>query len=135
LVLATLLALWWWAGLPSWTWLTAAALLPLTALLAADRYRSLGHALTSGYLVTRWGSFSRRRVALECDGVIGWNVERSFFQRRAGLVTLTATTAAGKQGYQVRDVDLAEALRLAAAGTQGLLDPFLVEEQHVSPVG
>lgn len=132
LVLAALLALWWWAGLPSWTWLTAAALLPLTALLAADRYRSLGHALTSGYLVTRWGSLARRRVALECDGVIGWNIERSFFQRRARLATLTATTAAGKQGYQVRDVDLAEALRLAAAGTPGLLDPFLVEAQHVS---
>ncbi|GIH61115.1 PH domain-containing protein [Microbispora siamensis] len=127
LVLAALLALWWWAGLPSWTWVTAAALLPLTALLAADRYRSLGHALASGYLVTRWGSLARRRVALECDGVIGWNIERSFFQRRAGLATLTATTAAGKQGYQVRDVDLAEALRLAAAGTPGLLDPFLVE--------
>ncbi|OPG05113.1 hypothetical protein B1L11_36180 [Microbispora sp. GKU 823] len=127
LVLAALLALWWWAGLPSWTWVTAAALLPLTALLAADRYRSLGHALTSGYLITRWGSLARRRVALECDGVIGWNIERSFFQRRAGLATLTATTAAGKQGYQVRDVDLAEALRLAAAGTPGLLDPFLVE--------
>ncbi|TQS25813.1 PH domain-containing protein [Microbispora sp. KK1-11] len=132
LVLAALLALWWWAGLPSWTWLTTAALLPLTALLAADRYRSLGHALTSGYLVTRWGSLARRRVALECDGVIGWNIERSFFQRRARLATLTATTAAGKQGYQVRDVDLAEALRLAAAGTPGLLDPFLVEAQHVS---
>ncbi|MBE3014581.1 PH domain-containing protein [Microbispora sp. NEAU-D428] len=127
LVLAALLALWWWAGLPSWTWVTAAALLPLTALLAADRYRSLGHTLTSGYLVTRWGSLARRRVALECDGVIGWNIERSFFQRRARLATLTATTAAGKQGYQVRDVDLAEALRLAAAGTPGLLDPFLVE--------
>ncbi|MEU6431884.1 PH domain-containing protein [Microbispora sp. NPDC046973] len=134
LVLAALLALWWWAGLPSWTWLTAAALLPLTALLAADRYRSLGHTMTSGYLVTRWGSLARRRVVLECDGVIGWNVERSFFQRRARLATLTATTAAGKQGYQVRDVDLAEALRLAAAGTPGLLDPFLVETQHVSPV-
>ncbi|MEU7879533.1 PH domain-containing protein [Microbispora bryophytorum] len=132
LVLAVLLALWWWAGLPSWTWLIAAALLPLTALLAADRYRSLGHALTSGYLVTRWGSLSRRRVALECDGVIGWNIERSFFQRRARLATLTATTAAGKQGYQVPDVDLTEALRLAATGTPGLLDPFLVEATHVS---
>lgn len=130
LVLAALLALWAWAGLPSWTWLTAAALLPLTALLAADRYRSLGHALTSGYLVTRWGSLVRRRVALECDGVIGWNIERSFFQRRAGLATLTATTAAGKQGYQVRDVALAEALRLAAASTPGLLDPFLVEARE-----
>ncbi|MEU8177575.1 PH domain-containing protein [Microbispora hainanensis] len=135
LVLAALLALWWWAGLPSWTWLTVAALLPLTALLAADRYRSLGHAVTSGYLVTRWGSFSRRRAVLECDGVIGWNIERSFFQRRAGLVTLTATTAAGKQGYQVRDVELAEALRLATAATPGLLDPFLVEARPVSSVG
>ncbi|TQS12548.1 PH domain-containing protein [Microbispora hainanensis] len=135
LVLAALLALWWWAGLPSWTWLTVAALLPLTALLAADRYRSLGHALTSGYLVTRWGSFSRRRAALECDGVIGWNIERSFFQRRAGLATLTATTAAGKQGYQVRDVELVEALRLATAATPGLLDPFLVEARPVSSVG
>ncbi|MEU7693898.1 PH domain-containing protein [Microbispora hainanensis] len=135
LVLAVLLALWWWAGLPSWTWLTAAALLPLTALLAADRYHSLGHALTSGYLVTRWGSFSRRRVALECDGVIGWNIERSFFQRRAGLATLTATTAAGRQGYHVLDVELAEALRLAAAATPGLLDPFLTETRPVSSVG
>ncbi|WP_211591919.1 PH domain-containing protein [Microbispora sp. H10836] len=132
LVLAALLAAWEWAGLPSWTWLTAAALLPLTALLAADRYRSLGHALTSGYLVTRWGSIVRRRVVLECDGVIGWNIERSFFQRRARLATLTATTAAGKQGYQVRDVDLAEALRLAAASTPGLLDPFIVEARTMS---
>ncbi|WP_169950381.1 PH domain-containing protein [Microbispora sp. H11081] len=127
LVLAALLASWRWAGLPSWTWLTAAALLPLTALLAADRYRSLGHALTSGYLVTRWGSIVRRRVALECDGVIGWNIQRSFFQRRARLATLTATTAAGKQGYQVRDAGLGEVLRLAAAGTPGLLDEFLVD--------
>ncbi|MEV7808435.1 PH domain-containing protein [Microbispora sp. NPDC088329] len=127
LALAALLVLWRWAGLPSWTWITTAALLPLTALLAADRYRSLGHALTSGYLVTRWGSFVRRRVALECDGVIGWNIERSFFQRRARLATLTATTAAGKQGYEVSDVNLGEALRLAAAATPGLLDPFLVE--------
>lgn len=130
LVLAALLALWAWAGLPSWAWLTVAALLPLTALLAADRYRSLGHALTSGHLVTRWGSLVRHRVALECDGVIGWNIERSFFQRRAGLVTLTATTAAGNQGYKVRDVPLAEALRLAAGSTPGLLDPFLVEARE-----
>ncbi|MEU8196653.1 PH domain-containing protein [Microbispora amethystogenes] len=124
-ILLALLLLWVLGEPPLWPWLTAAALLPVTALLAADRYRSLGHALISGYLVTRWGSLVRRRVVLRCDGVIGWTVERSFFQRRAGLATLTATTAAGAQSYQVRDVDLAEALRLAAAGTPGLLDPFL----------
>lgn len=130
LVLAALLALWAWAGLPSWTWITVAALLPVTTLLALDRYRSLGHALTSGHLVTRWGSLTRRRVALECDGVIGWNVTQSFFQRRSRLATLTATTAAGKQAYHVSDVDLGQALCLAAAATPGLLDPFLVDARR-----
>ncbi|GLW24768.1 hypothetical protein Mame01_48100 [Microbispora amethystogenes] len=131
-ILVALLLLWALGEPPLWPWLTAAALLPVTALLAADRYRSLGHALTSGYLVTRWGSLVRRRVVLRCDGVIGWTVERSFFQRRAGLATLTATTAAGGQSYQVRDVELAEALRLATAGTPGLLDPFLQRAGSVS---
>ncbi|MFC0862894.1 PH domain-containing protein [Sphaerimonospora cavernae] len=128
LLAAALFAVGRWADLPSWPWVTALALLPVTALLAADRYRSLGHTLVSGHLVTRWGSLVRRRVMLERDGIIGWNVQRSFFQRRAGLVTLTATTAAGRQGYHVLDVDLAEALRLAAEGSPGLLDPFIVPQ-------
>ncbi|GAA4563201.1 PH domain-containing protein [Planotetraspora kaengkrachanensis] len=131
------LALWEWSDLPAWTWVAGLALLPVTALIAADRYRSLGHALVAGHLITRWGSLVRRRVALEYDGIIGWNIERSFFQRRAGLVTLTATTAAGRQGYRVQDVTLAEAIRLASAGSPGLLDPFVSEgtprpEPHVS---
>ncbi|MEW9527360.1 PH domain-containing protein [Microbispora sp. NPDC049125] len=130
LLVAALLALDAWAGLAAWVGVTALVLLPATALMAADRYRSLGHTLASGYLVTRWGSMVRRRVALRCDGVIGWNVERSFFQRRAGLVTLTATTAAGRQGYAVPDVTLTEALRLASEGSPGLLDPFLIH--HVA---
>jgi len=119
------LVLWEWSDLPAWTWVAGLALLPVTALIAADRYRNLGHALVAGHLVTRWGSLVRRRVVLEYDGIIGWNVERSFFQRRAGLVTLTATTAAGRQGYRVQDVELGEALRLASAGSPGLLDPFV----------
>ncbi|GLX00158.1 PH domain-containing protein [Microtetraspora sp. NBRC 16547] len=126
-----LLALWEWAGLPAWTWITALAFIPFAALLAADRYRNLGHAMTREYLVTRWGSLGRRRVALECDGIIGWNVTRSFFQRRAGLATLTATTAAGRQGYRVPDVAMSEAIGIATAGIPGLLDPFLaVPEEH-----
>jgi putative membrane protein len=123
--IAVCLVLWEWSDLPAWTWVAGLALLPVTALIAADRYRNLGHALVSGHLVTRWGSLVRRRVALEYDGIIGWNVERSFFQRRAGLVTLTATTAAGRQGYRVQDVELGEAIRLASAGSPGLLDPFV----------
>jgi putative membrane protein len=62
---------------------------------------------------------------VSAEGIIGWNVERSFFQRRAGLATLTATTAAGHQHYDVQDVDLGEALRVAEELVPGLAGPFL----------
>ena len=93
--------------------------------LAADRYRSLGHAAAGTALVTRHGSLVRRRCALDTGGIIGWNLERSFFQRRAGLATLVATTAAGRQSYEVQDVEVDEAIRLAERLLPGLLDPFL----------
>ncbi|MGW4640154.1 PH domain-containing protein [Sphaerisporangium sp. NPDC004334] len=124
-VTAALAALWEWEGWPAWGWQLALLGTVATVPLAADRYRALGHALTPGHLVTRWGTLVRRRVALDLDGVIGWNIRRSFFQRRAGLATLTATTAAGRQGYGVWDVELGEALRLADQGIPGLLTPFL----------
>ena len=66
----------------------------------------------------------RRRSALSCDGIIGLNLRRSFFQRRAGLATLVATTAAGRQRIDVQDVPLDEALRVADAALPGLLTPF-----------
>lgn len=113
-------------GLPGWVWQGSLLLLPVSALLAADRYHNLGHALVGGTLVTGWGSLVRRRCALACDGVIGWNLHQSFFQRRAGVVTLVATTAAGKQSYRVTDVPQAEALQVADRGLPGLLTPFLV---------
>ena len=73
----------------------------------------------------RRGSLVRRRCAIAAEGIIGWNIERSFFQRRAGLATLVATTAAGDQHYDVQDVELGEALRLADELVPGLLSPFL----------
>ena len=111
-------------------WLVAAALLsvPVAVMLAADRYRSLGHAVSGDYLVTRAGSIYRRRDLLTCDGIIGWNVRQSFFQRRAGLATLTATTAAGRQRYAVLDVPVPMALSLAEQALPGLLGDFLTAE-------
>ena len=38
------------------------------------------------------------------EGVIGWNLRQSLFQRRAGVVTLEATTAGGRQRYPLPDV-------------------------------
>ena len=116
------------AGATPWLAGPAALTVPIAYLLGADRYRSLGHAVAGRYLVTRAGSLSRRRDVLECEGIIGWNIRQSFFQRRAGLATLTATTAAGRQHYSVTDVPLTEALSLADRARPGLLDDFLVPE-------
>jgi putative membrane protein len=134
-VTLALLALSRWAGLPAWTWQAALVATVAAMPLAADRYRSLGHAIVGDHLVTRWGSVVRRRVALNRDGIIGWNIGRSFFQRRAGLATLTATTAAGRQAYNLPDVELAEALRTAERGIPGLLTPFLVRTGPASGEG
>ncbi|WP_425575753.1 PH domain-containing protein [Streptomyces gobitricini] len=103
----------------------AVVLLPLGALLALDAYRGLGHAISGDYLVARSGTARRATVALHRGGVIGWTVRQSYFQRRAGLVTLTATTAAGAGAYHVHDADRAEVLAFAEAAVPGLLEPFL----------
>jgi putative membrane protein len=112
---------------PAWMWQLALILLPLAVLVAHDRSRSLGHALTERHLVTRQGSLARRRSALATDGIIGWNLRSSIFQRRAGLATLTATTAAGRQHYEVLDIELPRGIALADAATPGLLTPFLAD--------
>ncbi|GAA4491828.1 PH domain-containing protein [Actinoallomurus oryzae] len=125
LAVAACLVLSWTAGLPAWVWRLSLVLLPVAAFLAWDRARSLGHALIEATLVSRRGSLVRRRSALACEGIIGWNLRQSFFQRRAGLATLVATTAAGRQRIDVQDVPLGEALRLADEALPGLLTPFL----------
>lgn len=112
------------AGAPWWAFWTALALLPLGALLAGDRAKSLGHAVTESWLVTRQGSLVRRRHVLHTDAVIGWNLTTSVFQRRAGLTTLVATTAGGRQQYAVPDVEEAEAIRVARTAVPGLLEQF-----------
>jgi putative membrane protein len=125
LLAAALAILHWAAGGPAWLLIVAVVLLPVAALLAADRYRNLGHAVADLSLVVRSGSLVRRRCVVSAEGIIGWSVERSFFQRRVGLATLTATTAAGQQHYDVQDVDLGEALRVAEELVPGLAGPFL----------
>lgn len=97
------------------------------ALLALDRIRSLGHALTPAHLVARQGAWVRRTVVLRRGGVIGWRLGQTLTQRRAGLVTLHAVTAAGRGRYEVLDVDVARALELVDDVTPGLLAPFVID--------
>jgi putative membrane protein len=129
--LALVLLLWLahvWGDWPNWLWVAACALPILGVPLGLSRYSNLGHALTPRYLVSRSGSFDRRTVALQRDGIIGWKVRRSFFQRRVGLATLTATIAAGRGAYHVLDVTESDGIRLAEDTVPGLLAPFLVED-------
>ena len=112
-------------GWPSWL-IAVGLLVPLGGVpLARDRYAGLGHALTDRYLVVRSGSFRGRRDALQRTGIIGWNIRQSWFQRRAGLVSLTATTAAGQQSYRIIDIPEAAAVALADAAVPGLISQFV----------
>jgi putative membrane protein len=110
-------------GAPSWL-LVGLLSLPLSVLLAWDRISSLGHALVVGHLVARSGSVVRRRRILEVDHVIGWNFSATWFQRRAGLTTLVATTAGGNQAVVVLDVPEDEAVRVAGAALPELIEQF-----------
>jgi putative membrane protein len=112
---------------PVWLLVVAAVLAGAAIPLGVDRYHSLGHALAGDYLVTRFGTIVRRRSALHTDGVIGWNIRRSYFQRRAGLASLTATTAAGRQQYKITDIDDTEAVAFANATVPTLLTQFLAD--------
>ncbi|RSD13537.1 hypothetical protein EIY87_27905 [Amycolatopsis eburnea] len=129
LLAAALYGLAWLGALPDWPWQAALVLLPFAALVGWDRYRGLGHALAGRYLVTRSGSLDRGTAAVRRDGMTGIVVERSYFQRRAGLVTVIAPVAAGKGKYVVLDVGEADGLALADQAVPGLLTPFLTGDR------
>lgn len=100
-----------------WAWLLWAVVTVCCAGLAIDRSRSLGHRVADGWLVARAGSLERRRDCLACSGIIGWTVRQTLFQRRAGVATLVAATAAGRKAYPVIDVPAVQAWSLAGAAS------------------
>ncbi|MBZ2194715.1 PH domain-containing protein [Occultella gossypii] len=97
----------------------------IAVAVAVDGARSLGHALTPDHLVARRGSVRRSTAALSRPGIIGWRIRQSVFQRRVGVLTVTATTAASRGRYSVVDVGSATGLDLADEAVPGLLRPFL----------
>lgn len=117
----------WWFVDFSWLWVlgVGVAALLLAAAAGEASYRHLGHALHERHLVAGSGTLARVRTVLETDGIIGWVVSQSWWQRRIGLADLTATTAAGAERVLVRDVRLDVAVALADRATPGLLTDFL----------
>ncbi|QYJ04100.1 PH domain-containing protein [Nocardioides panacisoli] len=96
------------------------------------QYRHLGHALTARHLVAGSGVYTAQREVLEIEGIIGWVVKQSLFQRRRGLADLVATTAAGPEQVVVHDVPRGRAVALAHRATPEMLAEFLVGEPPVS---
>ena len=113
--------------------ISALILLPVALAAAVDAYRNLGSGLLGRYLVTRCGTYARRTVLLDRSGILGWGVHRSAAQRRAGLATLVAFVPAGRGGYKIRDVALADGLALIRAATPGMLEPFLHDDSLPAP--
>jgi putative membrane protein len=99
---------------PLWLWTAWVAVTAWCALLAADRIGALGHRVDSRWLVMRAGSWERRRDCLATAGIIGWTMRQSPFQRRAGVATLVAATAAGTKRYPLIDVPEDQAWAVAA---------------------
>ena len=113
----------------TWIWwlpVTVMVVALVLGMLGAElRHRHLGHALTDRYLVVRSGSYTAVRTALQTEGIIGWRVRQTFFDRRIGLAQVTAMTAAGQEHVAVPDVPLETAVALAAAATPRTVSGFV----------
>jgi putative membrane protein len=109
-------------ALPAWLWLAWVAATACCALLAADRVRALGHRVDSRWLVAGAGSLERRRDCVATAGIIGWTVRQSLLQRRAGVATLVAATAAGTKRYPLIDVPEDQVWEVAAQASPWVAD-------------
>ncbi len=113
---------------PMWSWIVLAVVTLCCAFLAADRARALGHRVDGSWLVARAGSLERRRDCIAAAGIIGWTVRQTFLQRRAGVATLVAATAAGVKHYQV--IDVPAEIGWAIAGTAS---PWVADSEWARP--
>lgn len=119
-LLIAMAALYWWT--PVWLWPAWAVLTVCCALLAFDRSRALGHRVDAEWLVARAGSLDRRRDCIAAAGIIGWTVRQTLLQRRAGVATLVAATAAGVKSYRVIDVPAELAWTIAGTASPWVAD-------------
>lgn len=128
LAVAAVLALAAWSSGVGLFWVLAVASLLLAGAgipLGADRYRSLGHGYDGVRLSVRSGSLRRSQAVVERRAVVGWRLEQTLFQRRAGVLTLIAGVGAGEGGYSAIDVSQAQAVGFPAEVTPEWLAPFL----------
>jgi len=109
----------------TWTIWTAAATWPVTLLAAVVAHRALGHGISGEYVILRSGLLNRTTAVLQRSAVSTVAVRESLLQRRLGLQTVSAMTAAGYGIFEAPDVDARSAVAFANEASAGLLEPFL----------
>lgn len=121
-------AAWWFWSWTPWLLLAPAVLAVLLVPAAVANGRALGHRIHDGSLTARRGFFWRRTDVVQLRGISGAHVTQSILQRRLGLASVVATTAAGEKHYTVVDVALGTAAELAArlGGPQFAEEPELL---------
>lgn len=112
-------------AVPGWLPWATLGLWPIASTAAVIAYRALGHAIAGDHLVVRSGLFSRTTSALRRDAVSTIAIRQSILQRRLGLATVSAMTAAGWSAYEAPDVGAHDAPVFADAAAPGLLDDFI----------
>jgi putative membrane protein len=111
-VIATAAAGWWWL-------LTVGiALTVLGVPLGLGRYAALGHATGPRSFSVRSGWLVREQALLQRRAVVGWQVQQTFFQRRAGLATVVACVGAGRGGYAALDMAADDVADFTAAASE-----------------
>ncbi|MFT3900707.1 MAG: PH domain-containing protein [Gordonia sp. (in: high G+C Gram-positive bacteria)] len=109
------------------TAIVLAALVVVAGIAVAPvRYRHLGSRVTDRLVIIARPSIARHRFLVNRDGIVGWQVRSSPFQRRQGVATLVLATAAGAEAYGLVDLtdDAVESVMVGA--TPELVRPFLV---------
>lgn len=100
---------------------------PLALIGASIAYRALGHAMSERYLVVRSGLVNRATYALDRSAVSTVVIKESLFQRRLGLQTVAAMSAAGYGIYEAPNMDTNHSVAFATQAAPGILDEFLDE--------
>ncbi|HEX4813635.1 MAG TPA: PH domain-containing protein [Nonomuraea sp.] len=119
-----------------WILLVVSLLLAAAGIpLGLDRYASLGHGYDGARMAVRSGSLRRSQAVIERRAVVGWRLRQTWFQRRAGVLTLIAGVGAGKGGYDAIDVSQAQAATFPAEVTPEWLTPFLRPPADNPPAG
>ncbi|WP_327000809.1 PH domain-containing protein [Dactylosporangium sp. NBC_01737] len=112
-------------GVPSWTWIAALCLTPVTLQFARVAYRTLGHGIVGPYIVLRCGLATRSTAALQTRSVIGWTMRETIVQRMLGLLTVRVSTAAGFKFYQAPDIGMDQAVAFVNDADPALIGDFL----------